>query len=209
MVILTKTGRKNSSADLELDLSKPYDFIKYKIALVSPRVLNDWATRENAGKSFEFVIIDEGAKFEEELAYSKQEDAVLEYLLTNKNSKRKLFDLLRMYGVENANKQVTYDSSVDWLYQELKKASRRPSEVKKLYTLIQLGTKDISDKVFLQDCITVGLIEKRGLYEYRLSGGSKIANNEAEALAWLNDKRHQSTKARFEAAIEDYYSKNN
>lgn len=204
-VILRKVSSKNTSADLILDLSNPYDYLKYKVALVNPRVANSWAERDSGGKLYEFVIIDEEAKFEEELGYTEMEDTVVEFLLKNKNSKKKLFDLLRIYGVQNANKQVDFSSKTEWLYTELRKASRRRSEVKSLYNLISLGEKEISDKVFLQDCISVGLVEKRGVNEYHFVNGSKFANNEMEATDYFNDKKNQSTRARFEVAIEKYY----
>jgi hypothetical protein len=53
----------------------------------------------------------------------------------------------------------------------------------------------------------MGLIDKRGPYEYRLSGGDKFASNEEDAIAWFEDKRNTSTKVKFEQIIEDYYTK--
>jgi hypothetical protein len=205
IVKLRKPSYNTESANLTLDLSKPYDFIFYKIALVSPRVAKSYADRFNRGE-YEFVILDGDVELEEELGYTAKEDAVQEYLLKNKNSKKKLFDLLRMYGIEKANKQVTYDNSAEWIYNELKKASRKKSEIEKLFKLVSLGEKDISSKIFLADCVTNGLVDKRG-FEYRLSGGDKISNNEEEAIRWFEDKRNASVKARFEQIIEDYYEK--
>jgi hypothetical protein len=206
MVILRKTGRKIETANLTLDLSNPHQFILYKIALVNPRVANTWADRYE-DKQYEFVIIDGEVEFEDELSYTLIEDDVQDYIRKHKNSKKKLFDLLRMYGVENASKHVNYNSSSEWLYNELKKATRRKSEVKKLHRIISLGEKDISMKVFVADAVTTGLLEKRG-FEYRLSGGQKIGNNETDAINYFIDPRNQSVKARFEQGIEDFFEKN-
>jgi len=205
MIILTKKGKKVETANLTLDLSKPYDYIKYKIALISPRVAKTWGERDN--KNFEFVIIDGDVEFKDEFSYTKKEDAVLKYLYSIEGSKKKLFDLLRMYGVQNATKQVTYDNSIEWLYTEIKKATRKKSEVEKLFNLVSLGEKDIANKVFLADCVTMGLIEKRGPFEFRLSGGDKFATSEESAINWFEDKRNSSTRVRFEQIIEDYYEK--
>jgi hypothetical protein len=205
MVILRKPTYNTDSANLVLDLSKPYDYIYYKIALISPRVSPTYAQRFDKG-DYEFVILDGDVELEEELSYTTKEDAVQEYLLRNKNSKKKLFDLLRIYGIEKANKQVNFDNSVEWIYNELKKSSRKKSEIDKLYILVSLGEKDISSKIFIADCVTMGLLEKRG-FEYRLSGGDKISNNEDEAIRWFEDKRNASVKARFEQIIDDYYEK--
>lgn len=204
-VELRKPSYNTESANLILDLNNPYDYIYYKIALVCPRVAKSYAERFNRAE-YEFVILDGDVELEEELSYTAKEDLVQEYLLKHKNSKKKLFDLLRMYGIEKANKQVSFDNSAEWIYNELKKASRKKSEVEKLFTLVSLGEKDISSKIFLADCVTMGLVEKRG-FEYRLSGGDKISNNEEEAIRWFEDKRNASVKARFEQIIDDYYDK--
>lgn len=205
MIILHKVGKKTETANLELNLLDPYQFIKYKIALINPRVANSWKERFN-DKMYEFVIIDGEAEQEEEISFAKMAKEVNKYLIKHENSKRKLYDLLRMYGVENSKRVVNYKKvTTDFLYNELYKATLRKSEVSKLHRLIQLGEKDISDKIFIQDAITIGLLEKRG-YEYRLVGGDKIGNNETETIAWFNDKLNQSTKLRFEQEIEEYYN---
>lgn len=205
MVILHKVGKKTETANLELNLSDPYQFIKYKIALINPRVANSWKERMD-NKMYEFVIIDGEAEQEEEISFAKIAKKVNKYLIKHENSKRKLYDLLRMYGIENARKAVNYKKvDADFIFNELYKATLRKPEVSKLHRLIELGEKDISDKIFIQDAITIGLLEKRG-YEYRLVGGDKIGNNEAEAITWFNDKLNQTTKLKFEQAIEEYYN---
>lgn len=201
--ILRKTGRKASSANIVLDLSNPIQYILYKIALVNPRVASKWAERYDR-KEYEFVIIDGDVELQDELAFGKKERLVRSYLIENEHSKKKLFDLLRMYGTTYASKQVSADSSAEWLLNELEKAARRPSEIDKLYTLIKLGEREISDKVFLADCVSSGIIQKSG-YDYRLVGGDKIGSNEIEAIAWLNDKTNNSTRARFEQMVEEFF----
>lgn len=203
MIILTKIGRRTESANLTLNLNDPYDYIKYKIALINPRVAKNWAEKDN--KNFEFILIDGDEEFKDELSYTKKEDAVLKYLYSIEGSKKKLFDLLRMFGIQSASKQVTYDNSIEWLYTEIKKLTRIKANVEKLYNLVSLGEKDIASKIFIADCITMGLIEKRGPFEYKLSGGDKFANSEESAIAWFEDKRNSSTRVRFEQLIEDYY----
>ncbi len=45
-----KTTRNIESATVTLDLSRPYDYLLYKMALVNPRVANTWADRYDKGK---------------------------------------------------------------------------------------------------------------------------------------------------------------
>jgi len=197
--ILRKTGKKTSSADLELNLLNPYHFILYKVALINSRVANTWSDRFE-GKEKEFVIIDGDVELKEELGYNKKESKVQRYLLDNESSKKKLFDLLRMYG----GRAVNFSNSTEFMHNELKKAARRKSQVEKLHNLIILGEKEIADKIFLADCVSIGLLNKYG-YEYTLVGGDKIANNEIEAITWFSDRRNSSTRIRFEQAIDDFF----
>jgi len=203
-LILKKPTFNLESATRTLDLSKPFEFILYKIALINPRVANSWAERHEQGKLCEFVIKDGEVELEEELSYLEKDDAVLAYLLKNKKSKKKLFDLLRLYGSNKNSGLLTFDTSIDKLYNELRKIARTKSEVLKLYDLVSLGEKDVSTKVFLADAVTVGLIEKRGT-EYRLMGGDKIGSNELEAIAYLEDTKNQSIKIKIQGAIDKFY----
>jgi hypothetical protein len=185
-------------------LSKPFEFILYKIALINPRVANSWAERYDKGKLCEFVIKDGEVELEEELSYLEKEDIVLSYLLKNKKSKKKLFDLLRLYGSNKNSGLLTYDTSIDKIYNELRKYTRNKQDILKLYNLVSLGAKDVSTKVFLADAVTVGLIEKRGT-EYRLMGGDKIGSNELEAISFIEDPKNQSIKIKTQEAIDKFY----
>ena len=202
-IILRKKSKNLASADRILDLSKPYDYIAWKIAKVSPRVANDWKDR-NESLEYEFVLKDGEVKLDDELAFTKIEDAVNEYLFKNKTSKKKLFDLLRLYGVENISTQINFDRSTEWLYNELRKIARRPKDIKTLYDLVDLGESDVYMKVLIADSVTAGLLDKRA-YEYRLMGGEKIGSNESEVITYLEDPTNQGLKKSFELKIEEFY----
>lgn len=202
-VVLRKKSKNNASADRVLDLSKPYDYIAWKIALISPRVANSWAER-NETLEYEFVLKDGEVQLNEELEFTKMEGDVNEYLFKHKASKKKLFDLLRLYGVENISKQISYDNSTEWLYNELRKIARRPKDIKSLYGLVDLGEKDVYMKVLIADAITIGLIDKRP-HEYRLMGGESIGSNESEVIAYLENLQHSNLKQSFEVKIDEFY----
>ncbi|MCP4255519.1 MAG: hypothetical protein GY775_19360 [Candidatus Scalindua sp.] len=205
MCILRKTGRKTESADLTLDLSDPYQFILYKIALINPRVANTWAER-NDRKEYEFVIVDGDVELKEELSYTKIYTDVQKYLIKNEGSKKKLFDLFRMYGA-GSSKHINYNNTnAEFIFNELQKLARNKKNVQGLHALIKLGEKDISDKIFVQDCVTLGLVSLRGK-EYHLNGGHRIGRNELEVIDWFNALDNNEVKRRFETEIADYYER--
>lgn len=207
-VILRKQTKNLSSADRILDLSKPYDYIAWKIALINPRVANSWKER-NDTLEYEFVLKDGEVQLNDELEFTQIEDKVNEYLLKHKGSKKKLFDLLRLYGVENLAKEIKYDSPTEWLYNELRKLARRTKDIKKLHALIDLGETDVYMKVLIADAVTAGILDKRP-HEYRLMGGESLGSNESDIISYLQEPKNQSLKKSFELQIEEYYkSKNN
>jgi len=203
-VILRKTGHSIDTAEIVLDLSDPHQYILYKVALVSPRVANTWAERDDRPGEYEFVIKDGEVELEEELNYLEMDDTVTGYMLKHKNSKKKLFDLLRLYGSDKNSGLIKFDSSIEFIYNELRKLSRVKSEVRKLYKIITLGERDIHLQVFLADAVTIGLIEKRGT-EYRLVGGDVIGGDHTSAISFLSDVKHQSIKLKIQQEIENFY----
>lgn len=205
MVVLRKNAKDIKSASITLNLNDPYQFILYKVALVCPRVAKTWKERYDRPGEYEFVIKDGEVEFVEELDNLSRETAVIDYLLANKNSKKKLFDLIRLYGIERVANQIKFTSSLEFMFNELWKVTKKPGQIEKLYSIIKLGEKDVSSRVFLADAVTVGLIEKRGT-EYRLIGGDKIGNNEEEAINFIEDPRNQSTKLRIQMKIEQFYN---
>jgi len=204
-VILRKTTKNIDSATITLDLSDPFQFILYKIALINPRVAKSWDSRHDRGRGYEFVIKDSDAEVVEELSKIEIEDTVNEYLLKIKKNKKKLFNLLRVYGGNEKKGLVTWDSSIEQLYLEAKKLSRNKFNLDKLYKIIKLGEKDMENIVFIADAVSCGMIEKRGIY-YHLMGGDKIGASMQEAADFLNKKVNQPVKMKIQAAIDEYYN---
>jgi len=205
-VNLRKPGEKLESADLELDLSDPYDFIKYKIALVSPRVANNWEDRYSNGE-FEFMIVDGDVEMEETLKFVEIKDKVIEYLFSIKNNKRRLFNLIRLYGAKNLAKAITYSNSIEKMYLELRKLTDSNTAVQNLYSIISQGTETISNKIFLQDALTCGIIVRMGA-EYTLKGGAVIGYDDVSAIGFLLKPINQSIKLQVTDAIDKFYTIN-
>lgn len=205
-VKLRKSGKKLESATLELDLSKPYEYIQYKIAKVSPKVANEWAKRYDSGE-YQFVIVDGDVEAEEELKYINISDEVLEYLLSIKNNKKKLFDLIRLYGSSSIGKAITYKNSASKMYTELRKLQASPKDIKNLHFIIKQGDEGIANKVFLEDAITCGIVERRGS-EFIMKGGHSIGFDEHAAISFLTKPVNQSIKLQIQGAIEKFYTEN-
>jgi hypothetical protein len=202
-IILKRTSKDLSDADLILDLSKPYDYIKYKIALVSHRVANSWDERYDNGE-YVVVIKDGESEFVDTIKKVNKEEKVLSYLMSIKSSKRKMYNLIRLYGDDKVSTAITMNSSLELMYTTLWEICKSTKGINGLYPLIIIDEKELIMQILVADAITVGMIEKRG-WEYRLKGGEKIGSNIDEAINYLNDKNNQHTKIRIEQEIEKYY----
>lgn len=202
-IILKRTTKDLKDAELILDLSKPYDYIKYKIALVSHRVAKSWDERHENGE-YSAVIKDGESEFIDTIKKVEKEDAVLQYLFSIKSSKRKMYNLIRLYGDTKLSVVVTMNSSLELMYTTLREICKSTKGINGLYPLVTVDEKELVMQILIADAVTVGMIEKRG-WEYRLKGGEKIGGNVEETSAYLIDKNNQATRIKIEQEIEKYY----
>lgn len=200
-----KTTRNINSANIILDLSKPYEYILYKIALVNPRVANSWKERYNRGE-YDFVIIDGNAQVEEEISFNEKEDHVLETLLENKLNKKYLLDLLRLYGSDKLSRAVNLHTDRDILYNEAKRLARNRKDLFGLYDIMKMNDSDFRHKIIVEDAILFGLIEVRG-NEYKLKGGQIIGYHKDEVINYFQKPENQSIKKQIESKIQEKLKK--
>ena len=201
----TKTTKKLESATVKLDLGDPYDYLRYKIALSSPEVAKSWADRKNP--SYNYVVKDIDAEFNEQFSVLNKEDTVIAYLLSITKNRKALFDLLRLYGY-NAVK-ITKTHSADFLYNELRNISKTTKGINALYKIISLAEKnprELEMQVFIEDAVSSGALIKRGS-QYSLEGGEIIGIDKQAAISFLEDVMNQSVRLRINAEIENYLKK--
>jgi len=137
----------------------------------------------------------------------EKEDVVLTYLLKNKTSKRKLFNLIRLYGTDKFNKMFTMNTPTDVIYTNLREVANTPKGINNLFSIISVDEKQLSLKILVQDALTSSIIERKG-YDYYLNNGEKIGSNEDEVITYLLDKGNSATKIRVEQEIDLYYKNN-
>ena len=204
---IRKTTSKLESAATTLDLSKPYDYILYKIALCSPKVANSWKER-NDRADYIFVLEDETDKFAEEMSFTDKEDFVQETLLSKKQHKKYLYDLLRLYGTDKIYRTITIDTDTAVIYNELKKLIRNKKDVLGLYNTMKTDTKVFNTRVFLEDAITFGILTIRG-NEYTLKGGQVIGYSKDDVLAFFANPENQSVKLQIKSKIASMMKEKN
>lgn len=195
-IIAHKTSRDLGSAEVKFNLMQPYDYIKYKIALAHNRIANTLKEAEQ-NPLFEMVIIDDEAVLAHQLDAMEVEDTVLNYLYTNKNHKKNLLDLLRLYGMLGIN----LTTPVEKLYLEGRKLVDNKTACLKLRNLIELNPATIALKVLIQDAISLRFIQVRG-NEYSLQGGQVIGHGLTQVEQYFNNPTNQTLKLSLEERVK-------
>lgn len=201
-----RRGRHLDSAAIALDLNDPLQYILYKIALKSPEVAKKWEDRKSP--LYNYVIRDNDAQLAEDIAYNEKDDAVLEYLLSIKNNKKALFNLLRLYGNNDSLPvKISQDKSLEWLYNELRKISKTKKGVRILFNIISINDKApnrMANMILVEDGVLCGAIEKIGK-KYMKPGGDIIGNDITEACQYLENPENRTDRMFIEDKIEKYF----
>ena len=204
-----ETGNGNGIAQVKLqkgdnflDLSKPEDYIKYKILLKYPNeIASSMAEYRDHKKPTHMFVIIEG---EEELADSKmQMDNITQCYIEfgrvkdDKDVLRTIVEFCNHRTLDRNSKLTSVQVEVNKIIQD---------SPKKFLEVIQDGL--FPAKVLIRKCVDNHLISVRGGFYYLLSGDKQIPMCEdgqdpviSNAARWIIDPRHQDTKFTLEAKV--------
>lgn len=186
-----------------LDKSVPSDYVLYKIALIAPEVANkkmDMYTAEQL-----FYIDDEEIEVNDISIKNDIEDVVFEYILSIKNKRTDLFNLLKTFNlVYKLNTLIPRETSTEVLYNKLKEYSKDKRILPKLYDLIT-SIKDnpekYSTRIFIQNAMDCGEVSfKGGKFVLTLSG-AELGNNLSDVEFYFNDAANQLVKEKIKGQI--------
>lgn len=174
---------------LILDLSKPWDYIKYKNLSVHPRVAQSEASKLDSPE-FEYVItsVEAEAKFKNQIHKIKKAAYTKFDKMTISDKK----NLLKLYGhvIDDSFSEEMVDS--------------------KLYTYIEedpqlmldkLEDPDFKMKVFISDAIQVHALKKSGS-KYMINGGEIIGLSLQETIGYLSNPANQDVYISLKAQVE-------
>lgn len=180
-----------------LDLSRPDDYMKYKILLtVKDRIALSDDPRETKVTQ-KFALVDENHETQQQL--NELDTKLAAY--TEYGAIKKDFRSLRHVIMVATGKKVGKNAKLEFLQTE---ANRLLSNAPESF-LNAVRDKDLETKILIQDAITAKALRKQGI-AYYTPGGDLIGNNLAEAVEFLNNKKNQDLRLVIEKkvdAIED------
>ena len=144
-----------------LDLSKPMDYIKYKVCLTNSmaggQVAPSWAERNNQG-TYRIVLID--SKDEDEVSANKADKLAeaWKFYTTVQNSSTKMRELLTVYWLENRKAtRPAEDANLEWMKKELSKIINENVD-----NFLGLISSNYDEKLLINKAMSYGIIKMNG-----------------------------------------------
>lgn len=146
--------------ELTLDLSDPYDYIKYKVLFISPIVANSLNEVRNKA-TYRFVMTSEGEETAREKDKVGYKVMAFEAYVAHKNNKEVLRYILR-----NLGKYTSKNQKLDFLQVETSKLiEKNPS----LFVTVA-ADKQIKIKVLMEECVENGIVVRKDEKYYDIDG---------------------------------------
>lgn len=199
-----KFSLKVSPEGITLDLSKPLDMLKYKLALElgSKYIAPSWAQRFDRGE-YLFVILEEDVMQLEELKTGELQKQAWIKFGSIETSNKKMADVLRLAGKNVAANQYT---NHDFLKNEVMKfINEKDNKIggpKKFLDIVNDPSYDV--KVLIQDAVKAGalvIVERKPKVTYGFPGGERIGDI-FDTLKYLEDPMNADIKLKIQAQVK-------
>lgn len=182
--------------DYILDLSDPYDYIRYKVLKVSPLVANSLDEIRNKA-TYRFVLVAEGEQTIKDKAAVGNKVLAFEKYVEYKNNKQVLRYILR-----NLGRYTSKSQKLDFLQIETAKMIEKDPN---LFVAIT-NDKYIATKVLLEECHEYNVIDQRDRKFYTKEG-EPISEGDTPTLevaaAYLASPLGQEMRLTLEAKLKN------
>lgn len=149
----------------ELDLNDPIDYLRWKLLQVQPIVAPSWEARNDKGE-YRFALVDEAQLNEAKSQRADRKKEAYMFLGSIENSRSKMYDFLRVMG-----KKPSPTATPEFLKGAIDDLIENPKTLSEVLAVIHDENYDM--KLFVEDAVEVGAIEKRQR-KYYLPGGDPI-----------------------------------
>jgi hypothetical protein len=201
-MVLKNQGVVNEDTVLAtLDLSKPEDYIAFKVLMVNSgnagTVAPEWGKRFDQG-TYRIVLVEEGYKVEELVSRSSKLGKAYRFFDTINKSQLKMYEFLSIYWLENRKaSRPSEDSKIEWLTAEIQKLIDNDLE-----TFLKMIETDYEEKLLIHNGMKCGAITRTGSTFVNIDG-NPVGNSITEAILYYKDERHQEEKLKLLALIDN------
>lgn len=176
-----------------LDLSDPWDYLKWKIMLANKKHVAPSFDKRFDRPSYKFCLIDEALVSNKKRDnFNEKKDAYSVYEKMQK-TKEALEDFIKSMG----NKKLPSVYTKDWLEEEIEAIiEESPAKFNEI-----VEDPNFNTKVFIYEAVDCGALNKSKAL-YSLDSGKEVGNLK-QTVAYFNDSRNQELKIRLQGLIEN------
>jgi len=191
--------------DNVFDLSKPTDYIAYKILLANKDKIcpsmDEWSQRPK--ETYEFVVIREGQ--EAKVSQSNTDATIQAVMKLGKIATDK--DVLQLVVETMMGKKYSASTSSEWLQTQALDMIKSTPKNAKLFLAIT-GDENLENKVLIRRCISKGIIVCRGSFHYIKETNTPMCGDGEEptvnnAAKWLGEPKNQEILFSLQAKVKE------
>ncbi len=191
--------------DNVFDLSKPTDYIAFKILLANKDKIcpsmEEWSQRPK--ETYEFVVIREGQ--EAKVSQSNTDATIQAVMKLGKIASDK--DVLQLVVETMIGKKYSASTSLEWLQTQALDMIKSTPKNAKLFLAIT-GDENLENKVLIRRCISKGIIVCRGSFHYIKETNTPMCGDGEEptvnnAAKWLGEPKNQEILFSLQAKVKE------
>jgi hypothetical protein len=181
----------------ELDLSRPTDYLDYKVCLVNKDLVAPDANNKYSKASIKYMIVSDDYEMNSRLTTRDKQKEAYKFFGKIEDNVDEMISFLKVYG-----KKVPTDASSKWLKDEI---GRIMDE--KLDAFLEIANdKDRSLRVIIEEAVELGIIIKENR-KYFLQGGEPLCGPGevpviATVVAYLKNKKNQELMLEISAKVK-------
>jgi hypothetical protein len=189
---------------LTLDLSKPMDYLQYKVLMLNTKpdgglVAPSWENRTSSG-TYRIALVHEGQQNQEKIKRADKMKKAYKYLAKIDSSEEEMFDFLTVYYLENGkSKRPSEDSSKETYYSWLQDIIDNDIDG---FVAIVDDAKNYEYKLLVHRGLKVGALVMKGSDKIETVDGIPVGTGLAQAIQWFKDDRHQDEYLTLKNQIE-------
>jgi hypothetical protein len=184
---------------LPLDLSKPKDYIMYKVLLANEETIAPSAVEKFKKGTYKFAIVDEEYKNEEKVAAASNKKEAYRFFGKIDSSLTKMKDFLNVYYTQKpGGKSVPVNASQEFLIAEIEKIIE--GDLTGFLTLCK--DKNYEKKVLIWNAMRASALRREGMM-FVLPDGAEIGENMQSVIAFLDNPANSDEVIKMKARIDN------
>lgn len=189
---------------MELNLSNVVDNLKYRVLCVVPQISLTWKERYNSAE-YRFALVDGEYEIEDTVKKTDLLMKAYKHLDEINSSENKMRDLLRVFYGNNGRITSTISKKqMIAMIGNIIEEAELPGSLNKFISIIE--DSSYNTKVFIQDALESGALVRFNKTKYKMAGGTDndvIADNEADLIEFLQNKKNSVTRKTLETQIKN------